>query len=304
MSTFSIKDIEIITGIKGHTLRIWEQRYGILKPKRTETNIRYYDDEDLKTLLNISLLNNSGYKISEIAKLKKEEINNLVLNSSSQKNLYDVQIKTLISSMLCFDESAFHRMLTTCVLQHGLEHCMIHIVFPFLNEVGILWQVGSIHPSHEHFVTNLIKQKLYVAIDGQIGKENPNSKTFLLFLPENEQHSIGLLFANYILRNRGHKVLYLGQQVPLSDLANAFINFSPDFIFSVLTAAQDNSFKQKLVIFLTSNWPKSQIVLTGSQVLNCDLDFGSNIMILKKTSEFIIFVDSLSNSDSERQMAG
>lgn len=303
MSKFSIKDIEAITGIKGHTLRIWEQRYGIIAPKRTDTNIRYYDDDDLKLLLNITALNNNGYKISEIAKLKPQEIANLVISLSNTANPYQHQIKSLIASMLAFDEASFHRQLTTNVLQHGFENCMMHIIFPFLNEVGMLWQVGSIHPSHEHFVTNLVKQKLYVAIDGQIGKENVNSKTFLLFLPENEQHTVGLLFANYILRSRGHKVLYLGQQVPLTDLANAFCNFTPDYIFSVLTTAQDLDFKQKLVIFLTSNWPKTQIVLTGSQVCHEELDLGSNVLVIKKVQDFISLADSISSNSNQSKTA-
>ncbi len=303
MSRFSIKDIEAITGIKGHTLRIWEQRYGIIAPKRTDTNIRYYDDDDLKLLLNITALNNNGYKISEIAKLKPQEIANLVISLNNPQHPYKQQIKSLVASMLAFDEAAFHRQITTCVLQHGFEQCMINIIFPFLNEVGMLWQVGSIHPSHEHFVTNLVKQKLYVAIDGQIGRENPNSKTFLLFLPENEQHTVGLLFANYILRSRGHKVLYLGQQVPLEDFASAFSSFCPDYIFSVLTTAQDLDFKQKLVIFLTSNWPKSQIVLTGSQVCNDELDLGSNVMVLKKVSEFIDLADGISGNEHRYKTA-
>lgn len=298
MGKFSIKDIEAITGIKGHTLRIWEQRYGIIKPKRTDTNIRYYEDDDLKILLNISLLNSNGYKISEIARLNADEITNLILNINSTETQYSASIKSMVICMLNFDEAGFHRLLTTCTLQHGFENCMMHVIFPFLHQVGILWQVGSIHPSHEHFVTNLIKQKLYVAIDGQIGKENINSKTFLLFLAENEQHSIGLLFANYLLRSRGHKVLYLGQQVPLSDLSNAFTGYKPDYIFSVLTSAQETNFKQQLIIFLSSNWPNSQIILTGTQVNNCELEPAPNVLILKKVYEFVDFVNNLSSQGS------
>src|SRR6478609_6791648 len=188
MATFSIKDIEAVSGIRCHTLRIWEQRYGILAPKRTDSNIRYYDDEDLKCILNISFLNKNGYKISEIAKMCKDEIQNKILGLSDNKGIYTAQINELISSMIAYDEFAFHTVLNRCIIQNGLEQTMLQVVFPFLNEIGIMWQVGSIHPSHEHFATNIIKQKLYVAIDGNTGRYNENRKRFLLFLPEYEQH--------------------------------------------------------------------------------------------------------------------
>jgi len=209
LGTFTIKDIEAVTGIKGPTLRMWEQRYGIINPKRSETNIRYYDDSDLKQLLNISVLNNHGFKISEIAKMSEEEIAENVIRLSSFSSEHSNQIKALISAMLGFNEAEFHKLLSAAIMQHGLEYTLLKIVFPFLNEVGILWQVGSIQPSHEHFVTNLVKQKLFVAIDGMIGRSAAGSKRFLLFLPENEKHSLGLLFANYLIRSRGHEVVYL-----------------------------------------------------------------------------------------------
>jgi MerR family transcriptional regulator, light-induced transcriptional regulator len=209
VAIFSIKDIEAVSGIRCHTLRIWEQRYGIITPKRTDSNIRYYDDEDLKSILNISILNKNGYKISEIAKLGKEEMQDLILHLSHQQSSYTNQVNELISSMIAYDEFGFNTALSRSILQLGLEQAMLQVVFPFLNEIGIMWQVGSIHPSHEHFATNIIKQKLYVAIDGNLGRYVENRKRFLLFLPENEQHSLGLLYANYLLRTRGHDVLFL-----------------------------------------------------------------------------------------------
>lgn len=294
MATFSIKDIESLTGIKGHTLRIWEQRYGIINPKRTDTNIRYYDDADLKFLLNISVLNNHGFKISEIAKLKPEEISNQVVQLTTQNNEYSSHIKSLISSMLEFNEFEFHKKTNQFIANYGIEQAFIKIILPLLNEIGILWQIGSIQPSHEHFVSNIIKQKLYVAIDKMMGKSGEGKKRFLLFLPESETHSLGLLFANYIIRARGHEVIFLGQDVPLRDLQQAFHEDSPDYIFTTATSAHLKISMQELVEFLSSNWSNSQILVTGFQFMIADLTLPANVHLIKKVDDFLDFVNGLS----------
>ena len=296
LGTFTIKDIEAVTGIKGHTLRMWEQRYGIIKPKRSDTNIRYYDDADLKILLNISVLNNHGVKISEIAKMTGVEITEQVLKLSNFSYEHTNQIIALTSAMLSFNEIEFHKQLSASIIQYGLEFTLLKIVFPFLNEVGILWQVGSIQPPHEHFVTNIIKQKLYVAIDGQIGRLNEGAKQFLLFLPENEKHSLGLLFANYVIRSRGHEVIYLGQEVPLKDLKFAFSEKQPDYILTLMTSSQPELNKQDFVNFLCENWNQSHILLTGSQFLLSDLEVRESITLLKSLDHFIQFINNISNS--------
>lgn len=300
MGVFSIKDIEAVSGIKSHTLRIWEQRYGIIVPKRTESNIRYYDDDDLKHILNISILNRQGIKISEIARMSKEEITEAILKCSghSSEN-FDSHVKGLISAMLSFDEYGFHKILTTNVIQVGLEQTMLNIVFPFLSEVGLLWQIGSIHPSHEHFASNIVKQKLYVAIDGNVGRYAENRKRFLLFLPEHEQHSIGLLFANYILRSRGQDVLYLGQEVPLVDLKDAFTDNEPDYVLTQLTAAHLNLDKQRFVDEISAYWGKAQLILSGGQFLNADLKLPENARVIKRIEDFITLVDSIAMNKGE-----
>jgi DNA-binding transcriptional MerR regulator len=295
LGTFSIKDIEAITGIKSHTLRIWEQRYGIVIPKRSDTNIRFYDDHDLKSLLNISILNQKGYKISEIAKLSQEVISEKVMHLNSDCSEYKIQISSLISAMITFDETAFHNLLNTYILQMGLEETFLKIVFPFLIEVGLLWQVGTIFPSHEHFVSNIIKQKVFVAIDGQVGRFAENRKIFLLFLPEAEKHSLGLLFANYIIRARGHQVLYLGQEVPLLDLRDAFGQEKPDYILTMMTAAQLDIDKQAFVDFLAINWQNSKILLTGPQFLSCEISLKENVAKITSLTDFIDFINELSS---------
>lgn len=272
---------------------MWEQRYSIISPKRSDTNIRYYTDEDLKLLLNISVLNCHGYKISEIAQLKCEEINEAVLKLSTQQNEFSGCIKSLTCAMLRFDEHEFNTLFNTTVIQHGLEQAMIKVVFPLLNEIGILWQVGSITPAHEHFVTHIIKQKLYVAIDGNLGRYVDGRKKFLLFLPEGEQHSIGLLFANYVIRSRGHCVTYLGQEVPVNALKENFKNQPFDYIFTLSTAARSSDELQQLVVSLSTQWPNAHVLVSGYGFLTADLNFPPNASLVKRPEEFVCIVNSL-----------
>lgn len=294
MATFSIKDIESLTGIKSHTLRIWEQRFSFLKPKRTKTNIRYYDDDDLKLLLNISVLNNHNVKISEIAKMTSSEMSNSIIKLSNQTSKYTNQIKDLILPMMSFDEFGFHNKLNELINDIGLEETYIKILLPFLVEVGLLWQIGGIQPSHEHFVTNIIKQKLFCHIDSQIANKGDFRKKFLLFLPETETHSLSLLFANYIIRSRGHDVIFLGQEVPLEDLKNAFKNESPDYIYTTATIAHLKIPVQDMLDFLSENWPNSKILVSGYQFIISDVQIPANVNLMKKADDFINFINGIS----------
>lgn len=296
VGVFSIKDIEAVSGIRCHTLRIWETRYGVIKPKRTDSNIRYYDDDDLKYILNISILNRHGFKISEIAKMRREDLCDQVLKIKQREAVHDNHIKNMITAMVALDENGFHQAINTAILQSGLEQAMISVIFPFLNEVGILWQIGSIKPMHEHFATSIIKQKLYVAIDGNMGKMLPGHKKFLLFLPENEQHSLGLLFANFVLRSRGHEVFYLGQEVPVSDMLDQSVTYKPDYLFTILTSAHVNIDKEQFITRLCNSFPDSVVLLSGIQFLNANFNFPSNAMLIRSIPAFIEFIQSLNST--------
>ncbi|MBI3235231.1 MAG: MerR family transcriptional regulator [Bacteroidetes bacterium] len=294
MAKFSISDIEKFTGIKAHTLRIWEQRYDLLTPKRTETKIRYYDDEDLKLLLNVSILMNSGYKISKISALGKETISSTVSKLSQTNTMFPTQIMNLCSAMLSVDEDAFNKIISTQILQTGLEDTMSDLIFPFLNHIGVLWMTGAIHPAHEHFITNLIKQKLCVAIDGQTNKLQTNPINFLLYLPEGENHEIGLLFANYILRSRGHKVVYLGQMTPEEDIVSVFDFYKPEYIFTSATSninCQDNI--KEFIESTSKLWKNTQVIMTGAQVISYNGKVPKNIKIIKTIKELTEYLTSI-----------
>jgi len=287
MSNYSIRDLEQLSGIKAHTLRIWEQRYNIIQPKRTDTNIRLYDDQDLKLVLNISLLKDHGHKISEISKLSLEEMSKVVMDISDQKLSYPDQIHALTISMIDLEEERFEKIISTNFLQNGFENTMIHIIYPFLNRIGTLWVTGSIGPAQEHFISNLIRQKIIVAIDGQVIKYSPNSKKFILYLPEGELHEMGLLFAGYIIRSRHHKVIYLGQTLPFNELIFAYNVHKPDYILTAITSAPANDEVQSYVDKLCQQFPDTKILLTGYQVVGQDIQLGSNCVIINKISDLI-----------------
>jgi MerR family transcriptional regulator, light-induced transcriptional regulator len=168
LSTYLIKDLEQLSGIKAHTLRIWEQRYNLLSPKRTDTNIRFYDDDDLKLILNVALLNDNGYKISKIAAMDSEVMRSEVMKLTDRTLTHDDQIHALTICMIEMDEDRFDKVLSTNILKLGFEQTMMNIIYPFMSKIGVLWQTGSINPAHEHFISNLVRQKLIVAIDGQV----------------------------------------------------------------------------------------------------------------------------------------
>ncbi|GAB3910965.1 MerR family transcriptional regulator [Larkinella knui] len=287
MSNYSIKDLEQLSGIKAHTLRIWEQRYNIISPKRTDTNIRTYDDLDLKLVLNISLLKDHGFKISEISKMSLGEMTNEVITISDRKLNYPDQIHALTISMIDLDEDRFEKIISTNILQFGFENTMIYIIYPFLSRIGTLWVTGSIGPAQEHFMSNLIRQKIIVAIDGQVSKQSSTAKKYLLFLPEGELHEIGLLFANYIIRARNNKVIYLGQSLPLSELEFAYNLHKPDYIFASITSSPSNHEVQPYVEKLAGRFPDTQLLFTGYQVVGQDIQTPSNALIINNISDLI-----------------
>ena len=275
MSTYSIKDLEQLSGIKAHTLRIWEQRYNLLQPKRTDTNIRFYDDDDLKLILNVALLNDNGVKISKIASMSPNELREEVMKLTERSLTHDDQIHALTICMIEMDEELFDKILSTNILKLGFEQTMLNVIYPFMSKIGVLWQTGAINPAQEHFISNLVRQKLIVAIDGQIPQQG--GKKFLLFLPEGELHEISILFASYLIKSKGHKVIYLGQSTPNDDLLSVFKLHQPEYLLTVITTSHSSEYVQEYINALADRFAIAQILVTGYQVLGQDLRFPENV---------------------------
>jgi MerR family transcriptional regulator, light-induced transcriptional regulator len=245
MNAFTIKDLENLTGIKAHTIRIWEQRYRFLKPQRTETNIRYYSNDELKKVLNIALLNKYGFKISHIDKMRPEEMQDKITTLSNTEAQQERLINSLIQCMVDLNIDAFEKQLDEHIKSKGIDKTIIQLVFPFLEKIGILWITNHIIPAQEHLVTNVIRQKLLVGIESAYAHFSKD-KTVLLFLPEGEHHELGLLYTYYLLKTRGIQVLYLGANVPLKDVEFVATLKKPDYLYTHLTSAVNFNFEKFL----------------------------------------------------------
>jgi len=281
MAVYSIKDLENISGIKAHTLRIWEQRYRILTPCRTETNIRTYSDEELKRVLNIALLQDKGgFKISAIASMSEAEMASHILHLSESQFDFPDQIQALTIAMLDLDEAKFQLLTQNMVNVHGFESYMLHVIYPFMRRLGSLWLSGSVGPAQEHFISHLIRQKLIASIDQQDLSLKPDAKKFLLYLPEGELHEIGLLFANYVFRARKHSVVYLGQSLPYDELLLAYKIHQPDYIFSVFTSEPNSEVIDDYLAQMAIDLPNSQVVITGYQILQSERKVPESIKLL------------------------
>ena len=264
MGQYSIKELEQLSGIKAHTIRIWEKRHKIIEPSRTATNIRFYSDLDLKKIINVSLLNTYGIKISKIADMSLDDVNKKVLELSELQNDKGVHIDQMVIAMLDMEEELFEKILNNLILRFGFEKTITEIIYPFLEKIGILWQTQNITPAHEHFISNLIRQKIVVAIDG-LPIPPKTSKKILLFLPEGEMHEMGLLFYHFLIRKSGYRTYYLGQNVPHEDLISVYKVHQPDFMLTSITSNLAISIERYLER-LANDFGQTKILASGYQV--------------------------------------
>ncbi len=252
-SVFSIKDLENLSGIKAHTIRIWEKRYGILEPMRSSTNIRNYDTHNLQKLLNIVLLHNYGYKISRIAEYSTEKIELLVREIISEKSSKSHAINAFKLAMMNFDQVLFFKTYSNLLSEKSFREIFYEVLIPLMNEIGLLWQSGTITPAQEHFVSSLIKQKLLVNTEKiQVLEPTRTDKIFVLFLPENEIHELGLMYLNYEILLHGYKTIYLGESVPMESLKDIKKYFDSIVYVSYLTVQPTkdviNDYLQRIAI--------------------------------------------------------
>lgn len=291
MAVYSIKDLEKLSGIKAHTIRIWEQRYHILEPQRTKTNIRYYQDEDLKVLLNVALLNKNGIKISKIAKMEDQELTEKVA-AISEINFDDgTQLDALTISMIEMDENKFDRIINTNIDQIGFEQTMMEVIYPFLDKLSLLWLTGSINPVQENFISHLIRQKIISAINATPLSSGEGNEKIILYLPEGERQELSLLFMHYLLKSRGKYVLYLGQEISLADLADANRIHKADLVFTMITETFSKESVQQYVDHLAETFPGTQILLSGYQVVAQQVDAPEHVTILKSLDQMLRYFD-------------
>ena len=285
MAEYKIKDIEILTGIKAHTIRIWEKRYKILIPERTQTQIRTYSDQDLSSLLNISLLNKNGHKISHIAEWDKDKINRLVWEIKMSRNVNFTEEK-LILALLHTDEQLFSETLQVLIDDKGLSKTFSEDLMPFLERIGVMWLVNSISAAQEHFISNLIRQKIISEIDKQeipADKSNP----VMLYLPEHDWHEIGLLFYQYLLRSKGFHTVYLGQSLPYDSLLDCIQRIQPKAIISSWLTAIDKPFIINYFKQLKQDAPNAMLFAGGAQINLHSLDLIGYVTEIKNADSLL-----------------
>ena len=294
MGQYSIKDLETLSGIKAHTIRIWEKRYGIITPDRTDTNIRTYCDSDLKKLLNIALLNNHGLKISKICKLNYDALCQEVEKVAQTDTSYPTYIDRLVVSMVDLDRPKFEAILKDGTDQLGFEDFCIHVLYPFLQKVGVMWMANSINPAQEHFISNLIIQKMYVATDKLYSSENRDKKA-VFFLREGEMHEMGLLFFRYLMKKRGVEAIYLGQSVPMQDLKQVVQAHQPDYLVSAFVATMDEGVLESYLHSLAEAFPKQKIIVSGYQVSQYTGALPKNVIKTDDVQQYVDYIESQIN---------
>jgi DNA-binding transcriptional MerR regulator/methylmalonyl-CoA mutase cobalamin-binding subunit len=292
MNSFTIKDIETISGIKAHTIRIWEQRYSLIKPSRTGTNIRRYSSDELRQILNISLLNKNGFKISHISKMSEADIHEKILSLNDLDAQRDRLVNDLIAKLSSMQLEEFEKQIDSYILSRGIEKTITQLIFPFLEKIGILWLTKNINPAQEHLVTNIIRSKLINGIECTHSNFRL-SKTYLLFLPESEYHELGLLFVHYLLKSRGAKVHYLGANIPMKDAVFVINNLKPDVIYMHLTSTSSKFNLDKYVQNLKLHTGKTPVIISGYITLNYKKSLPANFQMKKSLSGVMAYISTL-----------
>ncbi|RYY71922.1 MAG: MerR family transcriptional regulator [Chitinophagaceae bacterium] len=292
MNSFTIKDLSNLSGIKAHTLRIWEQRYNFLKPSRSFTNIRYYSNEELKTILNISLLNKYGFKISHIDKMTAGEMSEKILLLHQSEAQQERIINDLVNHMISMDMDAFSDSLNSYIESKGIEKMIMNLIFPFLEKIGILWLTNHINPAQEHLVSNMVRQKLIAGIESSKPALS-SAKKVLLFLPEGEHHELGLLFIHYLLKRKGVAAIYLGANLPLEDLNYVVEHKKPDYIYCHLTSLASNFKFDKFLFHLEQQFKPLPIIISGTITHSYEKKIKPPIYFKRTLAESMSFVESL-----------
>lgn len=284
MNRFSIRDLENLTGIKAHTIRIWEQRYEILQPKRTPTNIRYYDTEDLKLALRVALLNGYGYKISRIHKMSSQDMADLIETITDKSFRLQADAIRMLDATLMMDTAALDRLLSAHIATHGIDSTIENLVFQFLEKIGLMWLTDRLSPAQEHLATNVIQRKVAVAIDN-LPISEPGAPAVLLFLPEGEIHDIGIWYAHYLLRTAGLDAIHLGSNTPLREAQSVYNVRKPTYVYVHLTVSVGGVDAAQYLQHLCGVFPESTVLASGAVLKHITPPRAANLRCLYSLEE-------------------
>jgi MerR family transcriptional regulator, light-induced transcriptional regulator len=289
---YSIAELEQYSGIKAHTIRMWEHRYGLLSPHRTETNIRYYDDHQLRRLLNVVVLMRSGMRISLISKLSEGEFIKKLdqqLTDQINENVYAREINALIISGLTYNEEMYHRTFADCMMRYGLEKTYVDILYPVLKRAGLMWSTREMDICQRHYIRNLVRQKLFTAAD-HLTAPKPDAKKWVLFLPDREVNDIGLLYTNFLIRQYGNRVYYLGQRILLDDLASSIDQISPDYILTFIKHNSKTVWAQNFVNEIGELFRNCHPIVAGHPKILKSVQKPKNVSLLDNPDQLLKYI--------------
>ena len=294
MAVYSINDLEKLTGIKAHTLRIWEKRYGIIEPHRTAANIRYYEDDDLKKLLNVALLNRNGYKISAIARLSRQELLEKVSTLTEMDIHIEGPLDSLTLSMIELDEEKFNRIINKHIELRGFEHTIFEVIFPLLDKVSSMWMTGSMKRVHEYFLSFMIRRKIVSAIEQmEETDDHANAPRILIFLTSTSYYELSFILAHYLLRSRGFKVVNIGSSVLPQDILDAANLCKPDYLFTFYPAQGSSGEFNSLLRSLVGHGIRVPILVAGAPPGTSEAGGFTNVKVLNTLEETILYFESI-----------
>ena len=296
--TYSISDLQRLTGVQTHTIRIWERRYHALEPMRSAGNTRFYDDRQLRRLLNIVGLSNSGLKISQVCALTEDEMNVLlekeVEKSVSPVEKYEYYVSQLLSYGLSYDEFQFGELITNAITKYGLKNTYINIMYPLLVRLGLMWRSDNICPAQEHFLSNIIRHRITSATEN-ISLKKKYKSTWVLFLPEEDDHDIGLLFANYLLKAAGHKVIYLGAKVPVESVRDVIEKVQVEHLLVFMLRSQSAGVTMEYVKGLSAAFAQQDIHIAGSSRILAEVPMEGNVKWMKSIDDLEYIINKINN---------
>ncbi len=293
MDQYRINDLERLSGVKAHTIRIWEKRYQLISPSRSSTNRRFYNGDQLKKLMNVATLLAHGHKISNVAACSDTEINKLLEqlhNSDSDEAKFNAYINDLTVAMVAFDEDSFNKVFKEVTEQYSFYTGMLYVFYPFLAKTGMLWRISKTQPIQEHFATSILRKKILSTIDN-LDPPKVNCKSFLLFLSPNEWHEIGLLFADYLIRANGHKTYYMGQNVPYADVRDIGSLVAPDYILTFYISPKPKEEIEREISNLSKSLLEVEILVAGDKNLLSGNKYATdNVKYLKDVNSLLAFL--------------
>lgn len=287
MNHFTITDIEQLTGIKAHTLRVWENRYQFFPAKRKDGGHRFYDGDDLKRILRISRLYHYGHKISTLLLLEQEQLQLLDINANLPVSNYQHRyVHPLLDAVKRLDEARFNELFEQLENELGMEQCMLEAVYPLLRQIGDRWLYGKLIPAQEHFCSELVMRKLIRAFDALPLPDQQRSRQVVLFTPVGETHEIPLHFMRYLLKKNGHTPIYLGKEMAVEDLMHIAQRFpTAQFYFHLITHLGDqplNTYISTLLLALKD----AQLVIAGAAITEAHIpDRDSHRVVWLRNSE-------------------